>query len=151
MQSRMLSILMVPLLAAASCLGFAQNAQKAKGDAAGGSFQLKIFEGYDFPNQRVVASGSSAADLSFYYQRRGIGIISYLGAAKIKQFQGRPPGLSAGQIASWEHYVAGPSRGTYVIQSRAGRYYLVTLEKFENQGKAASYWLMSFTWEELKL
>jgi hypothetical protein len=137
------SILIAALLAGAAAVC-------AEGPDSG-AFSLKIFEGYQFSPQAVVKSGS-AADLSFTYQVRRMGMISYLGAAKIKYFESRPAAGSIGkrEIESWEDYVAGPSPGFYVIRARDGAHYLVHLQTFENQGKAAAYWKMSFRWEKWK-
>lgn len=116
-----------------------------------GQFRLHVFEGYRL-DTGAVGKSSSQQDLSFTYQVRASGMISYLGAAHIKRFDGRPSAgtLSAGDVAGWKDYVAGPDPGYYVIQARSSqRLYLLHLEKFENQGKAASYWLLTFTWESL--
>lgn len=118
--------------------------------AASGSFQLKIFEGYNFATRSVVKSGGTS-DLSFTYQTRRLGMISYLSAPKIKQFETPPSGLTAAQVESWKDYVAGPSPDYYVIKGKDGHYYQVRLLKFENQGEAASSWLMTFEWQEINL
>jgi hypothetical protein len=116
-----------------------------------GAFSLKIFEGYDFPKGAVVKSGSNA-DLSLTYQTRRIGMIGYLGAAKIKFFEAKPDvtRLTPREIDTWKDYEAGPAPGYYVIRARDGGVYLLHLESFENQGKAASYWKMNFRFEAVK-
>lgn len=118
--------------------------------AQSGSFQLKIFQGFRFSDGATVESGKGA-DLSFYYQTRRMAIISYLGADKIKRFDAAPDprSLTAAEVGSWNDYIPAPSPGYYVIRTKDGKYYLVNLQKFENQGKAASSWLMSFNWEEI--
>jgi hypothetical protein len=118
---------------------------------AGGSFSLEIFQGYHFSSTQVVKSGTDTADLNFTYQTRRTGFISYLGADKIKYFETAPaPGsISSSEIARWQDYVAGPGPGYYVLRAKSnGRLYLVQLLKFENQGRAASYWRMHFEWRE---
>ena len=114
--------------------------------AAGDSFQLKISEGYRFEERKVVESG--AGDLSFTYQGRNFGIISYLQAKKIKRFDSQPDpaSLTRGEVESWEGYVAAPSSGYYVIRTSPGQFYLLHRRSFENQGKAASCWLMATFW-----
>lgn len=118
--------------------------------ATSGSFQLKIFQGYNFATRSVGKSGGTS-DLSFTYQVRRIGMIGYLQAPKIKEFQSPPSGLTASEFETWKDYVAGPSPDYYVIKAKDGRCYLLQLLKFENQGKAASYWLMTFHWQEISL
>lgn len=112
-------------------------------------FQLKIFQGFRFANESVVKSESG--DLSFTYQVRRFGMISYLSAKRIQYFEKAPEvaSLRASEIAGWKDYVAGPSPGFYVVRTGDGKHYLLHLQKFENQGKAASYWLMTFAWEEI--
>ena len=130
--------ILLALSAAAFCL------TPAPANPAG--FSLKIFEAYRISDGKVVKSDDKSADISFYYQRRRMAVISYLGAPKIKEFTARPDpkSLTRSAIETWEDYVAGPAPGYFVVKSPGGRYYLLKLESFENQGKAASYWKMTF-------
>lgn len=119
----------------------------AAAHAAGGSFELKIFQGFRFSDQKIVESG--AADLSFFYQTRGrFGMISFLGAPKIQRFdtEAEAAAVRPAQVAAWDDSVAGPSPGWYVVRAKDGAMYTVHLRAFENQGRAASYWLMRFDW-----
>ncbi|HVX68016.1 MAG TPA: hypothetical protein VHA11_15495 [Bryobacteraceae bacterium] len=128
--------------------GFALVASTA---AASGSFTLQVFQGFHFPSSEVVKSGASTADLNFTYQTRRAGMISYLGADKIRFFPTAPkPGsISAAEVAQWKDYVAGPEPGYYVLRAHSnGKLYLVQLISFENQGRAASSWRMQFNWQE---
>lgn len=95
---------------------------------------------------KVVKSSDKTADISFYYQTRRIGMISYLGAAKIRNFALRPDphSVTRAAIETWDDYVAGPAPGYYVIKGSEGRFYLLKLESFESQGKAASHWKLTF-------
>jgi hypothetical protein len=123
----------------------------ASAAASSGSFTLQIFQGYNFGSSEVVKSGTPTADLNFTYQTRRIGMISYLGAEKIKFFPVAPaPGsISAADVAKWEDYVAGPGPGYYVLRAHSnGQLYLVQLVSFENQGRAASFWRMRFNRQE---
>ncbi|HWR51675.1 MAG TPA: hypothetical protein VN428_11245 [Bryobacteraceae bacterium] len=118
-----------------------------------GSFQLKVFQGFRFDDGSIGKSGSEM-DLSFFYQMRRFGMISFLGASHIARFDERPAqgSITVAEVQAWDDSVAGPSPGYYALQARnGGKYYLLHLEKFENQGKAASYWLMSFSWEEFQV
>lgn len=133
-----------------SLSGLLATAAGALAAVRSGSFQLKVFEGFRFDQGSVGKSGSDM-DLSFFYQMRRFGMISFLGADHIQRFDAKPAprSITAAEIRSWDDSVAGPAPGYYVLQAHnGGKYYLVHLEKFENQGKAASYWLMSFSWEE---
>ncbi len=135
---------LLALLLSLSILGTAETAASR--------FQLHISQGYRFDTGEVTKSGDDA-DLSFTYQLRRIGQISFLQAPHIKRFETRPqPGtLTPAEIATWDHSVAAPSPGYYVIQGRSpAHHYLLHLEKFENQGKAASRWELTFSWETLK-
>ncbi|HWQ53091.1 MAG TPA: hypothetical protein VN442_05365 [Bryobacteraceae bacterium] len=129
---------LLALSAAALCL--------ALSPANPAAFSLRIFEAYRISEGKVVKSGDKSADISFYYQTRRMGMISYLGATKIKEFAVRPDprSLTRAIVETWDDYVAGPAPGYYVIKGAEGRFYLVKLESFENQGKAASYWKMTF-------
>jgi hypothetical protein len=122
----------------------------AAGAASTGKFQLQVSQGYRFETGEIRKSGDGT-DLSFTYQLRRLGVISYLQATRIKRFDTRPDtaALTRAEIAAWPDYVAGPSPGYYVIQGRSDRRYLLKLESFENQGKAAAYWRMTFSWEEI--
>jgi len=65
-------------------------------------FQLKIFQGFRFANESVVKSESG--DLSFTYQVRRFGMISYLSAKRIQYFEKAPEvaSLRASEIAGWK-------------------------------------------------
>jgi hypothetical protein len=133
--------------------GLLATAAGALAAVRSGSFQLKVFHGFRFDDGSIGKSGSEM-DLSFFYQMRRFGMISFLGADHIQRFDEKPAqrSIAAGDIQSWDDSVAGPEPGYYVLQAQnGGKYYLVNLEKFDNQGKAASYWLMSFSWEEFQV
>jgi hypothetical protein len=115
---------------------------------AGGTFTLKIFQGHNFSTGQVGESGTATADLNFTYQTRRLGIISYLGAEKIKYFGKDASAVSASGIEKWEDYEAGPAPGYYLIRARSDKHlYLVHMTEFLNQGKAASQWVATFEWE----
>lgn len=117
----------------------------------GKPFQLKIYHGFDFSTRQVVRyNETTAADLKFFQQTRNVGIYPSLRAEKIKEFESPPTALSAAEISEWKDYIMGPkSNRYYVIRARDGRHYLLHLIKYENQGKAASYWLLNFDWKEI--
>lgn len=122
----------------------------ASAAAAGGTFTLSIFQGFHFARGQVVKSGTDTADLSFTYQTRRIGFISYLGAEKISFFETPPGNVSPSEVSGWKDYVAGPEPGYYVLRARSNqRLYLVRLVEFSDQGKTATYWRMRFDWQEL--
>jgi hypothetical protein len=80
---------------------------------------------------------------------RAMGPYVYLGAEKISQLTSAPTRrFSAAETASWKDYVFGPEPGYFGVISK-GRHYLVRLETYENQGKAASLWKMNFSWQAL--
>lgn len=119
-----------------------------------GSFQLKIYHGFDFPNKRVIKYDDKPdlVDVKFYRQIRREGVFAYLRAAKIREFDSPPTNLSAAQVDEWKDYVNSPKTGAYyVVRSRDGRYYLLFLKKFENQAKTASYWQLTFEWKEISI
>ena len=123
-------------------------------DKIAGSFQLKIYHGFDFPNKRVIKYGNQPdlVDVKFYRQTRREGIFAYLRAAKIREFDSPPAGLSAAQVDEWKDYLNSPKTGGYyVVRSRDGRHYLLYLKKFENQGKGAGYWQLNFEWKEISI
>lgn len=111
---------------------------EAATDKSANSFQLKIYHGFDFPNKRVVKYGSNSrlTDLRFYQQTQRTGIFAYLGAAKIREFDNPPTGLSAAQVAGWNDYSFSPKTGAYyVIRSRDGRHYLLHLKNLTTRPK----------------
>jgi len=130
---------------------------------ASNTFQLKIYQGYDFKNKRVIDYGNtpSSVDFKFYFQQRSPisdldksrnGIYVYLGAPKIREFNTAPTSLSSAQVNGWDNWTLYPVPGKYyVVKSRDGQYYLLHLLKYENQGKAAAYWLMTFEWKKISV
>ncbi len=134
------------LVALISCaLGTVETPVKA-----GNTFQLKIYHGFDFSSSQVVKyNESTPADIKFYRQTRNVGVYAYPGAAKIKEFDS-PSHRIIGNGDGWNDYLFTPKTNRYyVIRSRDGCYYLLHLLKFENQGKAASYWQLTFEWKEI--
>ncbi len=117
----------------------------------GNPFQLKIYHGFDFSTRQVVRyNETTPADLKFFQQTRNVGVYAYLRADKIKEFESPPDSISAAEINDWKDYIMGPKLNRYyVIRAKDGRHYLLHLIKYENQGKAASYWLLNFDWKEI--
>jgi hypothetical protein len=116
---------------------------------AGSSFSLKVFEGFRFSDCAVVKSDDKSADVRFYYQVRRAGPSVYLGAEKIKELAAAPGGpFSTAETTSWKDYVFAPGPGYYGVVSK-GHSYVLHLESYENQGKAASYWRVNFSWKQL--
>jgi hypothetical protein len=116
---------------------------------AGNSFSLKVFEGFRFTDRAMVKSDDKSADVRFTYQVRRAGPFVYLGAEKIKALSAAPRGsFSTAETASWKDYVFAPGPGYYGVVSK-GHSYVLHLESYENQGKAASYWKLNFSWKQL--
>ncbi len=118
--------------------GFSPSPGEAATDKSANSFQLKIYHGFDFPNERVVKYGSNPGltDLRFYQQTQRTGVFAYLGAAKIREFDNPPTGLSAAQVDGWNDYSFPPKTGAYyVIRSRDGRHYLLHLKNLTTRPK----------------
>lgn len=112
------------------------------------SFSLRIFEAVRFPDGTVVKSGGQDPGIQFTYQmRRGMAFV-YLGAEQIREFGNSPARFRPADAAGWKDYILGPAPGYYGVVSR-GKAYLVHIESYENQGKAASYWKLNGTWEAL--
>ncbi|MBC9786148.1 hypothetical protein H1S01_16915 [Heliobacterium chlorum] len=123
---------------------------KADFTGASGSFSLTIYKGYKFTSQEVVESGREA-DLNFIDSRSYTGVAN-LTAKAIKEFDSRPEvsSITTQEMSSWKDYVLAPTPGYfYVAQANDGRSYLLTLKSFENQGKAMSYWQVTFDYEEI--
>lgn len=150
-----LSLLLTLCVLLLTVLVFNSKAQMAAAtDKSPNSFQLKIYHGFDFSNKRVIKYGNQPdlVDVKFYQQTRREGVFAYLRAAKIREFDSPPAGLSAAQIDEWKDYLNSPKTGGYyVVRSRDGRYYLLYLKKFENQGKGAGYWQLNFEWKEISI
>ena len=123
---------------------------------ASGTFELKIFQGYDFQNKSVIDYGNNpdSVDIKFYAQN--LGDISrrrvYLEALKIQYFEDSPTNLTSAQADEWNYYVLGPAKLYYVIRSRDGRYYLLHLKEQENYEKTAEqFWVFTFDWQEISV
>lgn len=137
------------------------NGNNGNDDGGGGStkgtFTLKVFQGFDIPNKRVIDyenDALSVTDFCFYYHYRTTGpypgLYVYLGAKKICEFDNAPTGLTTAQVNEWEDWTVAPAGGKYyAILARDGHYYLFHLLKYENQGQAATYWEMTFDWKEI--
>jgi hypothetical protein len=118
---------------------------------------LKVYKGYRFSDGAITKSGDKSADVSFYVNMGRRNAYSFalatLGAKKIKEFGKEKPNvksLSLQLVDSWEHYVNAPSPGYYVVQGANGNsLYLIKVISFKNQGKASSYWELTFSWEEI--
>ncbi len=125
--------------------------------AASETVTLKVYEGYNFQRKAVIKSDDPACDLSFYVNRGRSGALSFalgaLGAKRIKEFGAKKPAavdLAAQSVKAWKTYANAPSEGYYVIRAAQDEsLYLIKVLSFKNQGKAASYWDLKFTWEKL--
>jgi hypothetical protein len=69
--------------------GLLATAAGALAAVRSGSFQLKVFQGFKFDDGSIGKSGSDM-DLSFFYQMRRSGMISFLGADHIQRFDEKP-------------------------------------------------------------
>lgn len=130
------------------------QARGAPKPAAETTFQLTIYRGFDFQKKRVVKydNNSNPADVKFYQQTRRVGVYAYLGAAKIREFDSPPTGITVAQVDEWKDHVLSPKTGAYyVVRSRDGRHYLLHLKEYKNQGKAASRWQLEFDWKEISI
>ena len=156
--ARIFACLAVTAFFTASACDETNDDDDNRGGSTNGTFKLKVFQGFDIPNKRVIAYGdnSSLVDFQFYFQQRVTGpypgLYVYLGASKICEFENEPTGISATQVDGWESWTVAPSPNKYyVIRARDRRYYLFHLLKYENQGKASSYWEMTFDWKEISV
>lgn len=111
---------------------------------------LKANEGYDFAKHAVTKSGDISADVLFALAKPGP--VGELSARKIKNLgQNLPSATAFMGVQQWPGSVANPMPGYYAVQGRDGRsIYLVQLLAFDNPGRSASSWHMSFTWERLE-
>ncbi|MCL2157625.1 MAG: InlB B-repeat-containing protein [Methanobrevibacter sp.] len=133
---------------------YAQWKKGTQSSSQGNTFQLKIWQGYDFKNKRVIDYGNKPdlVDMQFYFQQRPNGIYVYLGASKIHEFNSSPTNLKASQVEQWDDYTWAPSPGKYyAIRARDGSHYILHLLKYENQGKAHTYWKMTFDWKKISV
>jgi len=123
--------------------------------SASDTVTLKVYEGYKFASGTITKSGEKGADLSFYVNRGRAGAGSFalgaIGAKKIKEFgDKKPETLSLQEASSWKDYANAPSGGYYGVLGADGKsLYLVKVLSFKNQGKAASFWELTFTWQKI--
>jgi hypothetical protein len=116
------------------------------------SVVLKANEGYDFVKHAVIKSGNMNADVSFAVNKQAGGAVAALSAKKIKNLGSDLPDATAFMgVQQWPGAVANPAPGYYAVQGHDGRsIYLVQLLAFDNPGKMATNWHMSFTYERLQ-
>lgn len=132
---------------------FAASALLASASAnAETSVVLKANEGYDFARHAVIKSGDVNADVSFAIAKQPSGPVAALSAKKIKNLGGGLPDATAFMgVQQWPGAVSNPVPGYYAVQGHDGRsIYLVQLLAFDNPGKSAANWHMSFTYERLQ-
>jgi len=131
------------------------------GNGSKGTFKLKIYQGYDFQNKRVVDYGSNKdlADIIFYVMYTNPSDAKtmrvYLEASKINYFENPPTHLTAEQVNEWNYYILAPSKLYYVVRARDGRYYLLHLLNQENYDAIMPWtttpanWVFTFDWKEI--
>lgn len=115
-----------------------------------GKFSLKAFQGYMFDRHEVVES-SSKVDFTLTWQLR-VGVVTYLGAPKIKYFGETRPDIrhiTKAEIETWKDYVLGVGLGYHVLRTPANKYYLVRVDSFKDLGKAPTFWRVDFSYEEI--
>ncbi len=118
---------------------------------------LKVYEGYNFSNSVVTKRDDKSADVSFFVNQGRSGALSFalgaLGGKKIKEFGKEKPNvraLSPREVNGWKDYVNAPSPGYYAVLDASGKnLYLLNVLSFKNQGKAASYWELTFSWVKI--
>ena len=152
----LMAAIMMAFATLTSCDEDDKNDDDNGGSGSNNTFKLKIWEGFDIPNKRVIDYGdnSKLVDLTFFYQFRpsgpAPGTYIYLGADKIKEFDAEPTGLTVAQVDEWLDWICPPIGGKYyVIRARNERHYLFHVLKYENQGMAPTEWLLTFAWKEI--
>ena len=124
------------------------------GSAQAGTVSLGLYQGIQLADNMIVESKDSAADLTVTPRYRGYVAYAALHAKKLHEYKERPDiaRLTAADVEKFGELVFSPSPGYYyLVKANDNRYYLCKLEKFENQGKAATYWKLTFSWEEIGL
>jgi membrane-associated protease RseP (regulator of RpoE activity) len=116
-----------------------------------GKFSLKAFEGYMFDRHEVVES-CSKVDFTLTWQLR-VGVVTYLGAPKIKFFgETRPDirNITKAEIETWKDYVMGVGMSYHLLKTSGNKYYLVRVDSFKDLGKAPTFWRVDFSYEEIE-
>lgn len=113
---------------------------------------LKAHEGYSFAKHTVTKDGDTNADVAFAIGKQPDGAVGAISAKKIKNLgSGLPDATAFMGVQQWPGAVNNPVPGFYAVQGRDGRsIYLVQLLSYDNYGRSASRWQMSFTWERLQ-
>ena len=113
---------------------------------------LKAHEGYSFAKHTVTKDVDTNADVAFAVGKVPDGAVGVISAKKIKNLGSDLPGAAAFMgVQQWPGAVNNPMPGYYAVQGRDGRsIYLVQLLSYDNPGRSASHWQMSFTWERLQ-
>lgn len=113
---------------------------------------LKAHEGYSFAKHTVTKDVDTNADVAFAIGKVPDGAVGAISAKKIKNLgSGLPDAAAFMSMQQWPGTVNNPMPGFYAVQGRDGRsIYLVQLLSYDNPGRSASRWQMSFTWERLQ-
>lgn len=125
--------------------------------AADKTVTLKVYQGYNFIEKTITKNGAKNTDLSFYVNSGRQGSLSFalgaLGARRIKEFGRNKPAaedISMPAVKNWKTYANAPEEGYYILQGKdEATLYLIKVLAFKNQGKAASLWELTFSWERL--
>ncbi|MDR2581229.1 MAG: hypothetical protein LBC85_09590 [Fibromonadaceae bacterium] len=115
------------------------------------SFQLKIYQGYNFKEKRVYTYDSASFPVDFSFSLSGPNYFAYLFASKIRKFDEPPTNLTREQVDGWDYYILGPLTGYYVLRSSQdeSRHYLIKLINWANSGQAEANWILTFEGQEI--
>ena len=113
---------------------------------------LKAHEGYSFAKHAVTKDVDANADVAFAIGKQPDGAVGAISAKKIKNLgSGLPDATAFMGVQQWPAAVNSPTPGYYAVQGKDGRsIYLVQVLSYDNPGRSASHWQMSFTWERLQ-
>lgn len=117
-------------------------------------FSLGVYNGIRLSDNQVLDSKDPAADLTITPRYKGYVAYATLQGKKLEEFAEKPDlaKLSAADVENFKELVFAPTPGYYyLVKSNDNRYYLCKLDRFENQGKAATYWKLTFSYEEIRL
>lgn len=122
--------------------------------AQAGSVTIGLYQGIRLHDLAVVDSKDNTADLTVTPRYKGYVAYAALDAPRLQEFKTRPDlaTLTPAAVERYDQLVFAPAAGYYyLVRGHDGRYSLCKLERFENQGQAASRWKLTFSVEEVSL
>lgn len=117
------------------------------------SFTLAGYQGVILATGQVLDSKDQDCDLTVSPRYRGHVAYATLRAERLAEFSEKPDvaKITKQTVSQYKNLIFAPASGYYyVAQAKDGRCYVLSLDKFENQGKPLSHWKLIFNATEFQ-